>query len=183
MCAMSCDLAITLQQPFYMVLLIRFGWHSLLWNGLWQQVSLHSLPPAEAGNFWCLRLLNYSECSVQFSCSVMSDSLWPHESQHAGLPIHHQLPEFTQSIESVMPSSHLILCRPLLLLPPIPPSIRVFSSESALHMRWPLESLKSPLKLYFLRSYFIRREISNNNILASVFLFYSKHVALTVVLN
>ena len=41
------------------------------------------------------------------------------------------------SIESVMPSSHLILCCPLLLLPPIPPSIRVFSSESTLHMRWP----------------------------------------------
>ena len=41
------------------------------------------------------------------------------------------------SIESAMPSSHLILCRPLLLLPPIPPSIRVFSSESTLHMRWP----------------------------------------------
>ena len=41
------------------------------------------------------------------------------------------------SIESVMPSSHLILCRPLLLLPPIPPSIRVFSNESALHMGWP----------------------------------------------
>ena len=41
------------------------------------------------------------------------------------------------SIESVMPSSHLILCRPLLLLPPIPPSITVFSSESTLHMRWP----------------------------------------------
>ena len=40
-------------------------------------------------------------------------------------------------IESVMPSSHLILCRPLLLLPPIPPSIRVFSNESALRMRWP----------------------------------------------
>ena len=42
-----------------------------------------------------------------------------------------------KSIESVMPSSHLILCRPLLLLPPIPPSIRVFSNESALRMRWP----------------------------------------------
>ena len=42
------------------------------------------------------------------------------------------------SIESVMPSSHLILGRPLLLLPPIPPSIRVFSSESTLHMRWPM---------------------------------------------
>ena len=41
------------------------------------------------------------------------------------------------SIESVMPSSHLILCRPLLLLPPIPPSIRVFSNESTLQMRWP----------------------------------------------
>ena len=41
------------------------------------------------------------------------------------------------SIESVMPSSHLILCRPLLLLPPIPASIRVFSNESALRMRWP----------------------------------------------
>ena len=42
-----------------------------------------------------------------------------------------------RSIESVMPSSHLILCRPLLLLPPIPPSIWVFSNESTLHMRWP----------------------------------------------
>ena len=41
------------------------------------------------------------------------------------------------SIDSVMPSSHPILCRPLLLLPPIPPSIRVFSNESTLHMRWP----------------------------------------------
>ena len=50
-----------------------------------------------------------------------------------------QFTEFTQThvIESVMPSSHLILCCPLLLLPPIPPSIRVFSNESTLHMRWP----------------------------------------------
>ena len=56
-----------------------------------------------------------------------------------GLPVHHQLPEFTQThaIESVMPSSHLILCRPLLFLPPISPSIRVFSNDSTLHMRWP----------------------------------------------
>ena len=46
------------------------------------------------------------------------------------------LPKF-MSIELVMPSSHLILCRPLLLLPPIPPSIRVFSNESTLHIRWP----------------------------------------------
>ena len=41
------------------------------------------------------------------------------------------------SIELVMPSSHFILCRPLLFLPPIPPSIRVFSNESTLHMKWP----------------------------------------------
>ena len=56
-----------------------------------------------------------------------------------GLPVHHQLPESTQtmSIESVKPSSHLLLCRLLLLLSPTPPSIRVFSSESTLHIRWP----------------------------------------------
>ena len=56
-----------------------------------------------------------------------------------GLPLHHQFPEFnqTQFSESVMPSSHLILYCPLLLLSPIPPSIRVFSNESTLHMRWP----------------------------------------------
>ena len=46
------------------------------------------------------------------------------------------LPKLT-SIELVMPSSHLILCHPLLLLPPIPPSIRVYSNESILHIRWP----------------------------------------------
>ena len=81
--------------------------------------------------------------SVQFSHfsrSVMSDSLRPHELQHPRPPCPSLTPEFTQShasIASVMPSSHLILCRPLLLLPPIPPSIRVFSNESTLRMRWP----------------------------------------------
>ena len=50
-----------------------------------------------------------------------------------GLPVHHKL----MPIESVMPSIHLILCCPLLLLPPIPPSIRVFSNKSTLHMKWP----------------------------------------------
>ena len=55
------------------------------------------------------------------------------------LPVHHQLPSppKTMSIESVMPSNYLSLCRPLLLLPSIFPSIRVFLNESALHMRWP----------------------------------------------
>ena len=77
--------------------------------------------------------------SVQFS-SVASDSLRPHESQHARPPCPSTNSRSSlrfMSIESMMPSSHLILCRPLLLLPPVPPSIRVFSNESALHMRWP----------------------------------------------
>jgi len=69
--------------------------------------------------------------SVTQSCLTLCD---PMNCSTPGLPVHHQLPEFT---ESVMPSSHLILCRPLLLLPPIPPSIRVFSNKSTLHMRWP----------------------------------------------
>ena len=56
-----------------------------------------------------------------------------------GLPVHHQLPGSPKlmSIKSVMPSSHLILCHPFLLLTPIPPSIRVFSNESTLCVRWP----------------------------------------------
>ena len=77
--------------------------------------------------------------SVAQSCPTLCD---PMHRSTPGLPVHHQLPEFTQThVHQVsrpsMPSSHLILCRPLLLLPAIFPSIRVFSSESALHIRWP----------------------------------------------
>ena len=62
----------------------------------------------------------------------------PNDCSMPGLPVHHQLPEFTQThIHRVGPSSHLILCRPLLLLPPIPPSIRVFSNESTVCLKWP----------------------------------------------
>ena len=78
--------------------------------------------------------------SVQFSRSVVSHSLQPHESQHTRPPLsitNSQSSLRLMSIESVMPSSHFILCHPLLLLPRIPPSIRVFSSESTLRMRWP----------------------------------------------
>ena len=73
--------------------------------------------------------------SVQYSHSVVSDSA----PQHARPPCPSPTPGVypNMSIESVMPSSHLILCHPLLLLPSIFPSIRVFSNESALHMRWP----------------------------------------------
>ena len=69
----------------------------------------------------------------------MSDSLRPHEQAHQAslsIPNSQSLPK-RMSIESVMPSNHLILCRPLLLLPSIFPSIRVFSNESVLLIRWP----------------------------------------------
>ena len=63
----------------------------------------------------------------------------PMDCSMPGLPVHHQLPELTQThvIESMMPSNHLILCRPCLLLPSIFPSMWIFSSESVLHIRWP----------------------------------------------
>ena len=69
----------------------------------------------------------------------MSDSLQPHEQQHTRPPCPSPTPSPPKpmSIESVMPSNHLILCRPLRLLPSIFPSIRVFSNDSALHIRWP----------------------------------------------
>ena len=74
--------------------------------------------------------------SVTHSCLTLCD---PVNCNTPGLPVHHHsqsLPKL-MSIESVMPSSHLILCHPLLLLPSIPPSIRVFSNESTLLTRWP----------------------------------------------
>ena len=75
--------------------------------------------------------------SVQFSPSVMPDALRPHGLQHARLPCPSPtLGACSNSIESVMPSNHLILCHPLLLLPSIFPGIRVFSNESVLHIRW-----------------------------------------------
>ena len=79
-------------------------------------------------------------CSVQFSRSVVSDSLrtpWTAARQASlSIPSSRSLLKLV-SIQSVMPSSHLILCRPLLLLPSIFPSIRVFSKESVLRIRWP----------------------------------------------
>ena len=95
-----------------------------------------------------LIVINSIESRVQFSsvtqlCWTLCD---PTNHSTPGLPVHHQLPESTpnsqsppkpMSIEWVMPSNHLILCRLLLLLPSIFPSIRVFSNESALHIRWP----------------------------------------------
>ena len=85
-------------------------------------------------------LLNvYLYYSVQFSSVTQSCQTLcnPMDCSAPDFPVHQQLPELTHmSIESMMPSNHLILCR-LLLLPSIFPSIRVFSNESVLHIRWP----------------------------------------------
>ena len=74
--------------------------------------------------------------SVLQSCPTLCD---PMDCSTPGLPVHHQLPALLKlmSSESMMPSNYLILCRPLLLLLSIFPSIRVFSNESVLRIRWP----------------------------------------------
>ena len=80
-------------------------------------------------------------CSVQFSRSVVSHSLRPHGLYHARPPCPSPTNSWSlfklTSIELVMPPKYLILCHPLLLLPSIFPSIRDFSNESALRIRWP----------------------------------------------
>ena len=73
-------------------------------------------------------------CSVTQLRPTLCD---PMDRSMPGLPVHHQLPEFTQTRVHVMPSNHLILCQPLLLQPSIFPSVRVFSNESVLHITWP----------------------------------------------
>ena len=84
-------------------------------------------------------LLQMAFSSVQFSHSVLSDSATPWTSAcQASFSFTNSWSLLKlMSVESVMPSNHLILCRPLLLLPSIFPSIRAFSNESALHIRWP----------------------------------------------
>ena len=76
-----------------------------------------------------------------FSCSVVSNFLQPHGLQQTGFPCYSPAPRACSNscplIESVMPSNYRVLCCPRLLLPSIFPSIRVFSKESALHIRWP----------------------------------------------
>ena len=85
----------------------------------------------------------HNNVSIQFSSVQLLSHVWlcatpwiPARQASLSITISRSSLKVT-SIKLVMPSSHLILCRPLLLLPPVPPSIRVFSSESTLHMRWP----------------------------------------------
>ena len=88
---------------------------------------------------WIRELDDKEGCLVQFNCSVMSDSVtpWTAASQSPLSIIKSQSLLKFMSIKSVMPSNYLILCHPLLLPISIFPSIRVFSNESVLHIRWP----------------------------------------------
>ena len=104
---------------------------AILWNSAfsWVYLSLSPLP-------FISLLSSVQFSSVTQSCPTLCD---PMNRSMLGLPVHHQLLELPKLMctELVMPSSHFILCRPLLLLPPTPPSIRAFSNESTLRMRWP----------------------------------------------
>ena len=108
--------------------------HSLF-NWKWKQIvcSSFNIPVVcKAWGWTC-------SCILLCSRSVMSESLWPHGLQHARLacPSPSSGASRLMSIESVMPSIHLVLCLPLLLLPSVFPRIRVFSNVSALCIRWP----------------------------------------------
>ena len=87
------------------------------------------------------RVIIVSFSSAQFSSVAQSCPIfatpWIAACQASLSITNSRSPFKLMSIESVMPSSHLILCRPFFLLPPIPPSIRVFSNKSISHMRWP----------------------------------------------
>ena len=107
-------------------------------------ISLNAKQLMSWGYSWvtACSVLTLSFTSVQLSRSPVSNFLQPHESwiaaRQASLSITNSWSLLRlMSIESVMPSTHLILCHLLLLLPPIPPSIRDFSNESTLRMRWP----------------------------------------------
>jgi len=93
--------------------------------------------------------------SVQFGSVTQSRPTLcdPMDCSTPGFPIHSQHPEFTQThVESVMPSNHLILCCPLLLPPSIFPSIRVFSSESFLLIRWPNIAVSASASIFPMNS-------------------------------
>ena len=103
-------------QDFKCLVLVLSGWGRKMGND--KEVKKCKLRGEIEGGCWAFNWSQFS--SLQFSHSVLSNSLLK-----------------LMSIELVMPSSHLILCHPLLLLPPIPPSIRVFSNESTLRVMWP----------------------------------------------
>ena len=123
-----------------MIIFIRWGAISALFCCAQYLAQSQAYITCLIKSWWMDGWMNDWISSVQFSRSVVSDSLWPPwiAAHQASLSITNSRssPRLT-SIESVMPSSHLIPCRPLFLLPPSTPIIRVFSNESTLCMRWP----------------------------------------------
>ena len=121
------------------------------WMREWQPIPIFL--PGESFEQKSLGVYSWQYCRVRYNwsniaCITLSlnsvAQLWqtlcdPMECSTPGLPVHHQLPELTQTHVHWVGDAiqHLILCRPLLLLPSIFPSIRVFSNDSALHIRWP----------------------------------------------
>ena len=109
---------------------------------LWKDIS-KDYPRNYFGNCTCQKAKMQSHTQTQFSpvqslsCVRLFATPWIAACQASLSITNSQSLLKLEPSESVMPSSHLILCHPLLLLPPIPPSIRVFSNESTLHMRWP----------------------------------------------
>ena len=139
-------------KPLFLSLIVVINWE-WLWPKknfvLFWIIQVHvcvfqSVTSVLWGHLWCFVLWFNKTCCLHCISSVQSLShVWLLETpwtaaRQASLSITNSQSSLKlTSIKSVMPSSHLILCRPLLLLPPIPPSIRVFSSESTFRMRWP----------------------------------------------
>ena len=119
-------------------------WKSLQWPQDWKKSVFIPIPKKsnakKYSNYWIITLISHASkfSSVQsLSCVWLFATPW-NTARQASLSITNtQSSPKLMCIELVMPSSDLILCRPLFLLPPIPPSTRVFSNESALWMRWP----------------------------------------------
>ena len=116
----------------------------LEWVAMSSSRGLSLIPPALAGRFfttsvtwetlYAQQIFPVQFSSVTQSCLTLCN---PIDCCSPGFPVHHQLLLKLMSIESMMPSNHLILCPTLLLPPSIFPSIKVFSNESVLHIRWP----------------------------------------------
>ena len=120
--------------PQFVVIHIVKGFGVVNKAKVFLKLSCFFYDPVDFGN-----MISGSSVSVSVRGSVVSDSFRPMHCSMPGLPVHHQLPEFTQTHVHPVSDGHPAIssCHPLLPLPPIPPNIRVFSNESTPRMRWP----------------------------------------------
>ena len=117
-------------------------------SGNWADASRQTLADLETHSYASTQMKVYQTIlpriqfgSVTQSCLTLCNHM---DCSAPGFPVHHQPRSLIKlmSIESVMPSNHLIFCHPLFLLPSVFPSIKVFSSESVLHISWPILKLQ-----------------------------------------